>query len=81
MLSAPCSAAHATTAGRHLALAHQDAAQQQYWFKVSSEVSSWLSSLGPLRVDAPLPYRLLLKYLRSVRDRKEARYRASCTVC
>lgn len=43
-------------------------------------VASWLASLGPIRISAPLQNRILSRYLRSVRTRQARRYRDSCTI-
>lgn len=42
------------------------------------DVASWLSSLGPMRNESPLAFRVLTRFLRSMRTREAARYSAHC---
>jgi hypothetical protein len=44
------------------------------------EAASWLYSLGPMKNDSPLHWRLISRYLRMARRRKAERYRASCMI-
>lgn len=43
--------------------------------------AAWLTSLGPMRNNAPLLARIRAKFLREVRTRQAERYRAACTAC
>jgi hypothetical protein len=66
---------------------YHDAMWPPFWYtfmgcmqEAHPEVHSWLASLGPMKDDAPLPFRLLSRYLRTMRKRQAESYRASCTM-
>ena len=53
---------------------------QDCLLKTHPEVAQWLTSLGPMRNDAPAQWRMVSRILATLRTRQEAAYRRSCSI-
>ncbi|MGB3560567.1 MAG: hypothetical protein WBA24_18665, partial [Geitlerinemataceae cyanobacterium] len=68
-------------------LHHHDAMWPKFWpifieYMTESypDVANWLSSLGPLKNEAPIQWRVANKILKYLRAQKQSAYQQSCRV-
>ncbi|MDF5719063.1 MAG: hypothetical protein PUP91_00945 [Rhizonema sp. PD37] len=66
---------------------YHDAMWPEFWdtfveclSKTHPSVTDWLTSIGPMKNEAPLPSRVVKKVINSIRHRKESDYLRACSV-
>jgi lipopolysaccharide biosynthesis glycosyltransferase len=66
---------------------YHDSMWPQFWpvfmecmVKTHPHVADWLSSIGPMKNEAPLPYRSMSKVLKHFRNQQESAYKKLCKV-